>query len=255
MRTMAPLVCPGKGAGTIGWPEHTSAHWHCTTQPQRQRGIPYRAALQLLPAFLEGHWRKGGDTRAREEWASGAAPLVAPAPAFSSVAEAIYQQKRKPLHTRLLRHRKHEGNLRRVRNFQQHHCCSFESPDSTCSFPPHPVKFKTLSHSSSFGNLSLARKSQTKTQQLFNMWQWFKPLFYRLLWCYSPEATDPKPAERCLCTRPWLGKPHPRSIVALQFCTISFPSGHLKWRVTQGCINIPRAIHTSAQAWFFSGVA
>lgn len=143
MRTMTQLVCPGKGAGTISWPEHASAHLHCTTEPQRQRGILCRAALQLLPAFLKGHWRKGGNKDTREEWASGAVPLVAPAPAFSSIAGAIYQQKRKLLHTQLLRHRKHQRNLCRVCNFQQHHCCSFESPDSTCSFP-HPVKFKTF---------------------------------------------------------------------------------------------------------------
>lgn len=64
--TMTQLACPGKGAGTISWPECASTHSHCTLLPQRQQGILYRAAIQLVQGFLQRDLRRNGNKNAKD---------------------------------------------------------------------------------------------------------------------------------------------------------------------------------------------
>lgn len=64
--TMTQLACPGKGGGTISWPECASTHSHCTLLPQRQQGILYRAAIQLVQGFLQRDLRRNGNKNAKD---------------------------------------------------------------------------------------------------------------------------------------------------------------------------------------------
>lgn len=63
--TVTQLACPGKGTGTITWPESASTCLHCTSLSQRQQGILYIAAIQLLQGFLKRHLRRGGNKHAK----------------------------------------------------------------------------------------------------------------------------------------------------------------------------------------------